>query len=211
MTSSARIRLLLAALLLAAACGDVFAQERSGLIGGVSLGGGTLNLRGSSDAPTVGFVSQGGDSGLGPGFNLYLGGMTGSRAALLFEMALTTVDTEAVDGEVRLGPQRVTFGSADSSLSPIVMAGAAQYWVRPNIWVRGGLGVGLLDRDLFIESSDLTITLDQGNGVALLGAAGVEVWRRGNFALDTQFHFTTFALKGLRVHSPSVQIGLTWG
>lgn len=203
--------LLLTAVFLPAACSDLFAQDRAGLIGGISLGGGTINLSGGTSDPSVDFVRQGGDSGLGAGANLYLGGMTSQRSALLFELAITTAATESVDGEVRVGARRVTFGSADSSLSSLVMAGAAQYWVMSNVWVRGGLGVGVIDRDLVIESSDLTITLDQGNGVAVLAGAGVEVWRHTNFAVDTQVHYTTFALKGLRVHAPSVHVGLTWG
>jgi hypothetical protein len=41
-------------------------------------------------------------------------------------------------------------------------------------------------------------------------AAGIDVWRRGNFAVDAQFHVTSVALRGLWVNSPTMRAGLTW-
>ena len=187
------------------------AQERSGLMGGLSLGGGALDFSGASSDPAVELVSEGGDQGFGTGFNLYLGASTSPRTAILFEVAFIDQEEDVVvDGEVRVGANRVTFPAGASTQTAIVFAGALQYWLTSRVWVRGGFGAGVLDRDLVIAAADLSITLTKSLGFATLAAAGVEFWRRGNFAMDAQFHFTSFGLEGLRINAPSGQVGFTW-
>jgi hypothetical protein len=200
---------LLVIALMAASGGRAAAQERSGLMGGFSLGAGTLDFRGVSSDPAVGLVRQA-DGQVDIGGNLSLGAVTSPRTALLFELSLTSSRTSSVEGEIRVGSNRVTFPASEDSYTALVTAGALQFWLAPNLWVRTGFGAGVLDRDVTITDADLTITLDKGTGLAILAAAGVDVWRRGAFSLDAQIHFTSFALKGLRVNAPSVQVGFTW-
>jgi len=157
---------LLIVALMAIGIGEATAQERSGLMGGLSLGAGSLGFGGMSSDPAVGIVRQGGDQRLDLAVNMYLGAISSPRTALLFEVATSGSRTDSVDGEVRVGPRRVTFASSTSSLTSIVFAGAGQYWLTSNMWLRGGLGVGFLDRNLAIEAANLTLTLDKGRGFA---------------------------------------------
>jgi hypothetical protein len=162
----------------------------------------------SSD-PTVGLVRQA-DAQVDIAGNLSLGAVTSPRTALLFELSLTSARTSSIEGEIRIGANRATFAANEDSYTALVTAGALQFWLAPNFWIRTGLGAGVLDRDVMISDADLTITLEKGTGLAILAAAGVDVWRRGAFSLDAQVHFTSFALKGQRVNAPSVQVGFTW-
>lgn len=197
--------------MLAAAGGRADAQERAGLMGGFSLGGGTLRFGGASTDPAVELVSEGGDGKVDAGVNLYVGFSTSPRTAVLFEIAVVGLANDhEVEGEVRVGANRVTFPVSTSSLTSVVFAGAFQYSMTSKVWVRGGIGTGDLNRDLVVEPADLSVTLTKSLGFAMLGATGVELWRRGNFAMDAQFHFTWLALEGLRIHAPSGQVGFTW-
>ena len=186
-------------------------RERAGLIGGISLGGGTVGFGGSTGDPAVAMIRQADDLGADLAVNLYLGGMTSSRMAVLFEAALSAGNPNTLlEGDARIGARRVTFAASSSTVRALVLSGAVQYWVVPRVWVRGGVGAGSLQRDLEVKDADLMITLDRSGGVAALGAAGVELWRSGHFTVDAQFHFTTFAVEGLRVNAPSVHVGLLW-
>jgi hypothetical protein len=198
------------ALLVTTMGGEAAAQTRAGLMGGASLGLGSLAFSGTSPDPAVNIVYRGDDPSIDLAVNLYLGGRLNPRTALLFELALGAGGTDAVNGDLRVGSRRITFAGSETTNTALVYAGAVQYWVLSKFWVRGGLGVGLLDSDIFIESVDLTITLDKGAGFAVLGAAGVDLARMGNFALDAQFHVTSFSIEGLRTTAPTVQVGFTW-
>jgi hypothetical protein len=191
--------------------GAAVAQERSGLMGGVSLGAGTIGFSGATTDPALGIVRQNRDQALGFAMDMYLGEVISPRSALLFDIALPSGATgSSADGEVRVGPRRVTFESSKDTQTSLVMTGAAQFWLTSRVWLRGGLGVGYLHRDLEIDSADLTITLEKGTGVAVLTAAGIEIGRWANSAVNAEFHFTTFALQGLRINAPTVQVGLAW-
>jgi hypothetical protein len=191
--------------------GRADAQERRGLMGGFSLGGGAVNVSGASADPATQLVTEGGGQGAHVGANLFIGVSTSPRTAVLFEVAIAGVAEDAVvDGEVRVGTDRVTFPMTSSSLTSSVFGGAVQYWLTSRVWVRGGLGAGYIDRDLLIGPADLTVTLSKSLGFATMGAAGVDIWRRGNFAIDGQFHFTWLALEGVRIQAPTGQVGLTW-
>lgn len=195
----------------AASGGQVSAQQRTGLMGGVSLGAGALNVSGTASDPAAELVGEAGDQGVDTGFNMYLGFSTSPRTAVLIDLALVGLaEGVVVDGEVRVGANRITFPSATSSHTSLVLAGALQYWPTSKVWLRGGLGVGTLDRDLVVEAVDLTVTLNKGTGFATLVATGVDFWRRGNFAMDAQFHYAFLALNGLRIHAPTGQVGFTW-
>jgi hypothetical protein len=176
--------------------GDASAQARSGLMGGISIGAGVIAMAGSTDDSAVALVQQEHGNSLGGGLNLYIGGATSPRWALLFEIAFLTTGSARTDGDVRIGSSRVTFQSASSNQTAILFAGAAQYWVTPRAWVRGGLGLASLSRDVTIDTSDLVVTLDRGGVPGALAAASIDLWRRGNRTIDAQVHLTTFRLRG---------------
>jgi hypothetical protein len=191
---------------------DASAQDRAGLMGGFSIGAGSVLLAGSTDDAAVGFIRQPERDSIGPGFNLYIGSVTAPRWAVLLEMAYLTVGASTrTDGDLRVGSNRVTFQSASGGQTAVVMAGAIQYWVTGRTWVRAGPGVASLTREVTIESADLMVTLDRNTfAPAVLAALGVDLWRRGNRAIDVQVHAPGFWLRGLLVTSPSVQVGFTW-
>jgi len=61
-----------------------------------------------------------------------------------------------------------------------------------------------------LETGGTVVTLEKEGGLAVLAAAGFELAQRGNFALDTQFHFTWIYLNGLHINAPTFQVGFTW-
>lgn len=199
-------------LLLSVPAAPAGAQARSGLMGGISVGAGNIALGGSTDDAAVAFIRERDRNSIGPGFNLYIGGAASPRWAFLFEIAfLTTGASARTDGDVRIGSSRVTFQSASGSQTSLVLAGAAQYWVTDRTWVRAGPGAASLSRDVTIDSADLVVTLDRDTfAPAGFAALGVDLWRRGNRAVDAQVHVTAFWLRGLQVISPSVHVGFTW-
>jgi hypothetical protein len=204
---------MLAALILSAS--DAWAQQRSGFIGGISFGGGALRLNGNGDGdPLVALVRQDDDGVPAVGFDAHLGGMLDERTAVMFVL---TGDYDPgrdsdVDVDVRVGDRQLTFSSSTTSLGSGIIGGAIQRWLTSRVWVRGGAGFGFLTRDVTIgsDASYLTMTLDRGYGAAFLAGAGVDVWRKANFAVDVEFHLTIVSLSDLRIYAPTVQVGFNW-
>jgi hypothetical protein len=133
-----------------------------------------------------------------------------STAFFEFEGAFHGQLTSDGSGRLTLGSRDVTLRDVTSSLTAYTMTGSLQYWVLPTIWIRGGLGGGMLDRDLLVEDPDLTITVSKTGGLALVGAAGYEFWRKANFTTDVQFHFSTFSAQGIRFNAPTIQVGFNF-
>ena len=199
----------------AAGAGEARAQQPSGLIGGLSLGGGSLSLEGSAAGDAgVALVRQR-DSHVGSfSFDLHLGGMMSERAAVMvvatFDTGLASTFGQTVD--VGVGDDLVSFESSETSLSSGVIGGAVQYWLTSRVWVRGGVGGGYLQRDFAFgtDADYLTLTLDRGYAFAFLAGVGVDVYRRSNFAIGAEFHLNAFSLHGVGVYAPSLQVGLNW-
>lgn len=186
------------------------AQERGGLIGGISLGGAGVSIGGESDDPAAAILAGSGGEDIGLGVSLFLGGMAGPRSALLIEITLAASGSAPVDGDIRLGTRRVTALATPSWITSTVFAIAGQYWLTSRGWVRAGVGGGALSRDWEIETGGLAVEVSKQYGPSLLGAAGVDLWRRGNFGISGEFRFTTIFLSGLRVTAPVVQVGFNW-
>lgn len=204
----ARVAALTAACLSAAV--PAIAQVREGLIGGISVGGTGLLIAGESDDPAAAILGGDGGEGLGLGVSLFLGAMGGARSALLFEMAVAESGSTPVDGDIRLGTRRVTALEVPSWVTSTVLAMAFQYWLTSRGWVRVGVGGGALSRDWESETGGFSVAVSKQYGLALLGAAGVDLWQRGNFGLSADFRITSMFLSGLRVTAPGVQVGFSW-
>ena len=203
----ARVAALTATCLAAAV--PAIAQAREGLIGGISVGGTGLSIAGESDDPAAAILATGGE-GIGLGVSMFLGAMGGPRSALLFEAAIAASGSTPVDGDIRLGTRRVTALEEPSWISSTVFSIAFQYWLTSRGWVRVGVGGGALSRDWEIETDGLLVSVSKQYGPSLLGAAGVDLWQRGNFGLSAEFRMTTIFLSGLRVTAPAVQAGFSW-
>ncbi len=105
------------------------------------------------------------------GFDFHVGGMLNPRLALLFEVWGTGQQLDAV--------------GANTLMQTMVMV-AAQYWVTPQLWIKGGIGAA----NLSISSDDGfgdTNSIDIGAGAALMGAVGYEVMSSRKFSMDLQF------------------------
>ncbi|HVZ86309.1 MAG TPA: hypothetical protein VHG72_05030 [Polyangia bacterium] len=130
---------------------------RSGLILGFAGGVGGLSANNCGDECGVAFMFEG-----------HIGGMISPRAALMFEVWGADHPWTDVSGD---------------SLETIntFWTAALQYWVTNQVWVKGGLGLGVIH----IEDND---TLDEttATGFALFGAVGIELVQSYNFALDLQ-------------------------
>jgi hypothetical protein len=95
----------------------------------------------------------------------------------------------------------------------------AQYWVTPQLWIKGGLGAAQLvvSRDDGFATSES----DSLDGGAIMGAVGYEVMSARNFAIDLQlratganFKDTTVNLDGTtsdtNVGTTSLSLGFNW-
>jgi len=125
--------------------------------------------------------------------DFHIGGMVNPRLALLFE--------------AQINSQQVESGifNRDTFLNQGAAMFAAQFWVLPQLWIKGGVGFASLQVDDGYFADDI------GSGGALMAAAGVELLSARNFALDLQARI----IEGLydhdyRVTSGTVGIGLDW-
>jgi hypothetical protein len=124
--------------------------------------------------------------------DFHIGGMLGPRFALLFE-AQGNVQTVELRGD-------------NSTLSQGAGMIAGQFWLLPQLWIKGGIGFASLqiDHTFFIE--------DFGTGGAIMGAIGIELFSARNFALDLQGRLLNASYRSLddNVTSGTVGIGLSW-
>lgn len=125
--------------------------------------------------------------------DFHIGGMISPRLGLMLEGQLNSqqVASNSVDGDVFLTQGALMF--------------AAQFWVIPQLWIKGGIGGASLRTDdgLFVN--------DVGTGGALMGALGVEVFSARNFAFEIQGRI----IEGLynrdyHVTSGTIGLGLNW-
>ena len=124
----------------------------------------------------------------------HIGGMIGPRFALMFEGQLNarTVHSDVYNG--------------DTTLSQSAAMIAGQFWITPQLWVKGGLGlVGL-------QADDTYVTYDYGTGVAVMGAVGFELMSARFFAIDLQGRIIegTYNSGNDHVTAANVGIGFNW-
>lgn len=124
----------------------------------------------------------------------HIGGFLGPRFALMgeFQVNAQTVHSDSWDG--------------DTILSQNVLMIAGQYWLTPQLWIKGGIGLAHLYADNPYEVWDL------GSGVALMGGIGYELMSARNFALDLQGRLIQGSYDSFndRITSGTVGIGLNW-
>jgi hypothetical protein len=87
---------------------------------------------------------------------------------------------------------------------------AAQYWVTPQLWIKGGIG-----------AAHLSIAYDDGfgsgeepvdDGMALLGGVGYEILSARNYSLDLQGRLFVGSYEGIddQISSGTISLGLNW-
>jgi hypothetical protein len=165
-------------------------RERRGLTLGVGFGLGGM----SAESGPIRCDGCGGNP-LAAGIDFHIGGMIRPNLAILFELSGTGVQLDAEGTEV---------------LTQVMLMGAVQYWITPQLWIKGGLG-----------SAHLSINYDDGyeadqaeldSGVGGLAAVGYEVLHAPNFALDLSLRLQAGGYEGLddEIHSGLLAFGASW-
>jgi hypothetical protein len=130
-------------------------------------------------------------------FDFHIGGMLSPRFALLFEVQANaqTVAENAYYVD--------TLGSGAAMI-------AGQYWLTPQLWIKGGLGFASLSvsRDDGYDIADS----ESEEGVAVMGGIGFEVYSARNFAVDLQGRLISSSYDGIgqNISAGSVGVGFNW-
>jgi hypothetical protein len=129
------------------------------------------------------------------GFDLHLGGMINPRTALLGEVWGTVQSVEQ---------------SGRTALVQSMFLVAAQYWVTPQLWIKGGVG-----------ASQLSLSYDDGfegdsteidTGGAVMGAVGYEILSSERFSIDLQGRLGSASYDGIgdNITNGTVSLGFNW-
>jgi hypothetical protein len=126
--------------------------------------------------------------------DIHLGGMLSPRLGLMFEGQgnIQTIHSDFIDGDTTLSQGAAMF--------------AAQFWIIPQLWIKGGIGVARLTVD------DAFFTEDFGTGGALMGALGIELLSAPNFALELQGRIIQASYRSLddNITSGTIGLGINW-
>jgi hypothetical protein len=150
--------------------------------GGMHDGGSDVTACGSCDIKPLAFEADG-----------HIGGMLSPRFGLMLELQLNA-QTVSRSGLIN--------GNGDAVLSQGAVMLAGQFWLIPQLWIKGGIGVASLQVD------DAYVTGDYGTGGAIMGAVGVELFSARNFALELQARIIEGEYHSLGDHVTSGTIGI---
>jgi hypothetical protein len=127
----------------------------------------------------------------------HVGGFLTPRMALLGELQFNA-QTLSVDG----------YGDTETLIQSVLML-SAQYWITPQLWVKGGVGFANLRVD---HSYYGTVQEVPENGFALLGAVGFELLSSRDFSVDIQGRLINGSYDSINnnVTGLSVGVGLNW-
>ena len=130
------------------------------------------------------------------GVDFHVGAMLNPRLALLFEIWGTGQAVEA---------------SGRTMLMQTMVMGAIQYWLTPQLWIKGGLGGASLtysidDPDYGSDSQEID------SGGAVMGAIGYEIMSGRKFAIDLQLRGGVGTYEGIndRIKSGALSVGFNW-
>lgn len=161
--------------------------ERKGLLLGFGIGAGGME---SSDGPIECVDCS--DSVAGS-FDFHIGFMLSPRLGVMYEAWGTGQKLDAAES---------------ATLVQVLSMAAAQFWLTPRLWIKGGLGTAhLVER---YKPSMEGKKID--TGVAAMGAVGYELVQGRKYALDIQLRGGSGTYDGLgdRIHQGSLQLGLSW-
>jgi len=129
--------------------------------------------------------------------DFHLGGFVGPRFALMFE---GQVNAQAL--HLSNDPS----GNGDSYVTQSAAMIAGQYWLTPQLWIKGGIGAAHLSVDNNYYSQELD------NGFALMGGVGFELLSTRFFAFDLQGRLISGNYRGIDDHvtSATVGLGINW-
>ena len=128
-------------------------------------------------------------------FDLHVGSMIVPRLALQVEF---------------WGQIRPLDRNGDSSIGQRMFLLAAQYWITPRFWVKGGLGLAALTLNYYNGFEDVNEPLDSGS--AFMAAIGYEIVRSSGFAFDIQLKTGSgmYDARNEEVSAGVVALGVNW-
>ena len=90
---------------------------------------------------------------------------------------------------------------------------AAQYWITPQLWIKGGIGFAnlRLERSYYGDGIVDETSIPE-NGMALMGAVGYELLSARYFSIDLQGRLINGAYKGIdnTVTGATIGVGINW-
>lgn len=130
-------------------------------------------------------------------FDFHIGGMLSPRFALLFE----------VQGNAQTVEEN--FYGATSLVQATAMV-AGQYWLTPQLWVKGGIGGASLSYSYDDGYDSQSENIDEG--MALMGGVGYELLSARNFSIDLQGRLVSGSYESFdqNVTSGTVGVGFNW-
>lgn len=155
------------------------------------------------------------------GGSLGLGGMSDKGG----DIQCVNCDYGTVAGEVSghiggfLGPRFALMGEAQANMQTLATNGfddtvlvqtalmiAGQYWLTPQIWIKGGIGFANL------QVQDSYGASQPENGGAIMGAIGFELLSARYLSIDLQGRLLNGSYKGIddNITAGSIGIGVNW-
>ncbi len=133
------------------------------------------------------------DSLDGLGIDLHVGWMLSPQLAVVLE-GFGVSHTE--DGG----------GNRTQTLTQTAGLVGAQFWITPQVWLKGALGSGHLS---LTNDSGEALARSEDGGAAMI-AAGFEVLQSGNFALDIQLRAGAVAYERETMSMSALTLGANW-
>lgn len=174
-----------------------FHNRQGRLMFGASVGLGGMSDRGGDiqcSGCTYSTVSGEGD--------LHLGGFLGPRFALM--------------GEVQVNAQTLSSSRFTGQTSTLVQSAlmlAGQFWITPQLWIKGGIGFANIQVDTSYYGDGITdATTQPENGGAIMGAVGYEILSAPYFSIDLMGRVINASYKGIdnNVTGATIGIGISW-
>jgi len=115
----------------------------------------------------------------------------------------------ALMGEI-WGTGQSVEASGSTTLLQTMVLGVAKYWVTPQLWLKGGLGVANLSYS--IDTGRDVVSDDVDAGGAIMGGIGYDIMSSRRFALDVQLKGGAGTYDGIneQVSSGMLNLGFTW-
>lgn len=160
--------------------------DRRGLTVGFGFGFGNM----ATDSGPIG-CSDCSYTPLAGAVDFHIGGMLSPRLAVLLEIwgVIRPLDSQGFE-----------------SLQQTAMMVAAQYWLSPKLWLKGGIGAAVLE--LTYDDGYDSEPLDDGG--AIMGALGYEIVAGPRFGIDLQLRLGTGAYEGGEIHAINGALGINW-
>ncbi len=129
----------------------------------------------------------------------HVGGMLSARLALMAEVQANVQTVDEQD-----------YGEGTVTLAQGALMFAAQYWVVPKVWIKGGIGFSHLEFNYDDAYQSQSEPIDDG-GVFMVGA-GIELLSGREFALDLQGRYIRGSYDGIKdqISSGTIGLGVNW-